>query len=247
MFSLEPDVTRLVEAGLVAANWNKDKYSGMVTDSVVVFVVRDGQPEEHQELGRPDQARRPGHHAEPVHLGRRALERHGRLRRAAQAGKTDEAGRRLPATLFKNVSVQDKSARASLQTFVGGKGDVLLGYENEAIYAQKNGATPVRRPDSTILIENPIAVAEERAEPGRPRRSSTYHAPAGAEDLGRERLPPGGQERPADEAKTSRCRPSSSRSATSSGRLTGLRSKFFDPQNGHRRRKIEQQAQGGGS
>ena len=43
-FSLEPDITSLVQKKLVPKNWNKDKYKGMVTRSVVVFVVRDGNP-----------------------------------------------------------------------------------------------------------------------------------------------------------------------------------------------------------
>src|SRR5689334_12888110 len=42
--SLEPDVTTLVKKGLIPSNWNKNAYHGMVTDSVVVFVVRDGNP-----------------------------------------------------------------------------------------------------------------------------------------------------------------------------------------------------------
>ena len=37
------------------------------------------------------------------------------------------------------MPVQDKSAREALQTFIGGKGDVLLAYENEAITAQQKG------------------------------------------------------------------------------------------------------------
>ena len=117
-----------------------NQYKGMITDSVVVIGDPQGQPEEHQGLGRPDQARRPGHHAQPVHLGRRALEHHGRLRRRAPA----RAPTRPPASttcnaLFKNVPVQDDSARKSLQTFTGGKGDAFLSYENEAIFAQQNG------------------------------------------------------------------------------------------------------------
>jgi ABC-type sulfate transport system substrate-binding protein len=44
--SLEPDMTTLVRGGLVASNWNKDAFKGMVTRSVVVFVVRDGNPKE---------------------------------------------------------------------------------------------------------------------------------------------------------------------------------------------------------
>ena len=44
MFSLYPDMQRLVQPGIIAANWNKDKYHGMVTDSVVVLSVRPGNP-----------------------------------------------------------------------------------------------------------------------------------------------------------------------------------------------------------
>src|SRR6266480_7742141 len=42
--SLEPDVTTLVKKGIVPSNWNRNPHHGMVTDSVVVFVVRDGNP-----------------------------------------------------------------------------------------------------------------------------------------------------------------------------------------------------------
>src|SRR5581483_6637887 len=43
-FSLEPDVTRLVDGGLVDKSWNQNQYKGMVTDSVVVLVTRKGNP-----------------------------------------------------------------------------------------------------------------------------------------------------------------------------------------------------------
>src|SRR5213592_1785022 len=43
-FSLAPDITSLVQKKLVAKNWANDKWHGMVTRSVVVFVVRDGNP-----------------------------------------------------------------------------------------------------------------------------------------------------------------------------------------------------------
>src|SRR6185369_246601 len=43
-FSLAPDVTRLVTAGLVADDWNSDQYKGFVTDSVVVIATRKGNP-----------------------------------------------------------------------------------------------------------------------------------------------------------------------------------------------------------
>ncbi|MDQ6807365.1 MAG: substrate-binding domain-containing protein, partial [Actinomycetota bacterium] len=43
-FSLTPDVTRLVKAGLVASGWDSGPSKGMVTDSVVAFGVRPGNP-----------------------------------------------------------------------------------------------------------------------------------------------------------------------------------------------------------
>src|SRR5438034_4720679 len=43
-FSLEPDITSLLQKKLVPKSWNKDSYKGMVTRSVVVFIVRDGNP-----------------------------------------------------------------------------------------------------------------------------------------------------------------------------------------------------------
>ena len=70
------------------------------------------------------------------------------------------------AELFKNVPVLDKSARESLQTFSSGKGDVLLGYENEAILAQQKGEDiDYVVPDQTILIENPLAATSQSKEP----------------------------------------------------------------------------------
>ena len=47
-FSLEPDVTRLVDAGLVAEDWKDNDTKGIATSSVVVFVVRPGNPENIQ-------------------------------------------------------------------------------------------------------------------------------------------------------------------------------------------------------
>jgi sulfate transport system substrate-binding protein len=65
-----------------------------------------------------------------------------------------------------NTPVQDKSAREALQTFAGGKGDVLLAYENEAITAQ-NAEIELDYviPDETILIQNPVAVTTESEHP----------------------------------------------------------------------------------
>ena len=76
-----------------------------------------------------------------------------------EAGKSEQEAKQYLKDLFDNVPVQDKSAREALQTFIGGKGDVLLAYENEAITAQqKDQPLDYTVPEGTILIQNPIAV-----------------------------------------------------------------------------------------
>ena len=95
--------------------------------------------------------------------------------RSSSRGKSEEEGIEYLRDLFlEHVPVQDKSARESLQTFAAGKGDVLLAYENEAIFAQEAGQ-PIEYvvPDETILIENPVAVTSTSRTPRRRRRSST--------------------------------------------------------------------------
>ena len=160
--SLEPDVTRLVDAGLVDEGWSADEHGGMVTDSIVVFAVRKGNPKsirtwddltkEGVEVITPNPFTSGGAQWN-VMAGYGAQLERGRSRQEAQ-----DYLRRL----FRNVSVQDKSAREALQTFVGGKGDVLIAYENESILAQRKGEElDYVVPDETILIENPIAVVGE--------------------------------------------------------------------------------------
>jgi sulfate transport system substrate-binding protein len=79
-----------------------------------------------------------------------------------EAGKAPQQALDFVKQVLANTAVQDDSARDSLQTFDSGKGDVLVGYENEAIQAKKEGIElEYVTPDSTILIENPIAVTAD--------------------------------------------------------------------------------------
>jgi sulfate/thiosulfate transport system substrate-binding protein len=47
-FSLEPDMQRLVDAGLVSEDWKNTETNGIVTSSVVSLVVREGNPKNIQ-------------------------------------------------------------------------------------------------------------------------------------------------------------------------------------------------------
>ncbi len=139
-FSLEPDMLSLVEAGSVAEDWNSGPTKGIVSSSVVEHRDAPRQPRGHRELRRPAHQGRRDHHAEPGDLGRREVEHHGRLRLADRGREVGAGGaRRRRHGDLEKTSVLDDSARDSLQTFSSGKGDVLIGYENEAIQAQDEG------------------------------------------------------------------------------------------------------------
>jgi len=161
-FSLAPDVTALVKAGLVSKGWNRGPTKGMVTDSVVVFVVRDGNPKHikgwNDLIKRGVQVLTPN----PFTSGGARWNVMAAYGAQRKDGKTDKAARAYVLSLFKNVAVQDKSARDSLQTYLSGKGDVLITYENEAILGQKQGqSVQYVIPRNTILIENPVAIVNK--------------------------------------------------------------------------------------
>ena len=67
-FSTTPDMTRLVDDGIVAKDWDANPAKGMSSDSVVVMVVRKGNPKHITGWERPDQVRHRRDHPEPVDL-----------------------------------------------------------------------------------------------------------------------------------------------------------------------------------
>jgi sulfate transport system substrate-binding protein len=158
-FSLEPDITSLVQKKIVPTNWSKDKFKGMVTRSVVVFVVRDGNP---KKLKTWNDLLKPGVQVitpNPFTSGGARWNVMAAYGGALRSGKTPKQAVDYLGKLWKHVVAQPTSAREGLQTFLAGRGDVFLAYENEALFAQKKGQ-PVQFviPKATILIENPIAV-----------------------------------------------------------------------------------------
>jgi len=174
-FSLEPDMTKLVDDGLVAKDWNANQYKGMVTDSVVVFVTRKGNP---KNIRTWDDLVKPGVEVitpNPFTSGGARWNVMAAYGAQIKQGKSPEQATAYLEQLFRNVPVQDKSAREALQTFVGGKGDVMIAYENEAITAQqKDQQVDYTIPDQTILIENPIAVTTKSKNPEKAKAFVDY-------------------------------------------------------------------------
>ena len=164
--SLAPDIDKLVEPGIVDANWADTPTDGFVTDSVVVFAVRKGNP---KHIKTWDDVVKPGVEVitpNPFTSGGAKWNLMAAYGSQIAQGKSPQQGLDFLHKVLANTAVQDKSARESLQTFGGGKGDVLLSYENEAITAQKAGiALDYVVPDQTILIQNPVAVAKDSKNP----------------------------------------------------------------------------------
>jgi len=160
--SLAPDVDKLVEANKVAKDWDQDKYDGFVTNSVVVLATRKGNP---KNIKTWDDLLKDGVEVitpNPFTSGGAKWNIMAAYGAQLKAGKSEAEAKQYLKDLFGNVPVQDKSAREALQTFVGGKGDVLLAYENEAITAQQKGEdVDYTIPNGTILIQNPIAVTTD--------------------------------------------------------------------------------------
>jgi sulfate/thiosulfate-binding protein len=165
-FSLETDMTKLVKKNLVAADWNANEHKGFVTDSVVSFVVRKGNPKGIKDW--PDLIK-PGIKVltpNPFSSGSARWNILGAYGAQIKAGKSDADATAYLKQLLKNVPVQDASGAKALTDFVGGVGDVLISYENEAIYAQaKKQSVDYVIPTDTLLIENPIAVTSNTGHP----------------------------------------------------------------------------------
>jgi sulfate/thiosulfate-binding protein len=160
--SLAPDITTLVRKGIVDPRWDKNRWRGIVTRSIVVFVVRSGNPKHIRmwsDLLKPGvQVVTPN----PFTSGGARWNVMAAYGGALRTGKSPKQAVSYLTALFKHhVVAQPSSAREALQTFLAGRGDVLLSYENEAILARNKGQSiNWVAPKATILIENPIAVTK---------------------------------------------------------------------------------------
>lgn len=167
-FSVTPDVTRLVDAGLVDESWDDGPNKGIVTDSVVVLAVREGNPKNIQgwdDLARDDIGIVTPN---PGSSGAARWNILGAWLHVIGQGGSQADAEAFLADVLDNVQAFPGSGRDATQAFQSGTGDVLISYENEAILARQNGE-PIEYvvPEDTLLIENPAAVltdADPKAE-----------------------------------------------------------------------------------
>jgi sulfate transport system substrate-binding protein len=163
------DIDAIANAGMLAKNWqtrlpnNSSPYT-----STMVFLVRKGNPKKIKDW---DDLVKPGVSVitpNPKTSGGArwnylaawgfALKKYGNDQARAQ-----DFVRRL----YKNVPVLDTGARGATVTFVErGIGDVLIGWENEALLAVREmgkGQFQIVAPSMSILAEPPVAVVDKVA------------------------------------------------------------------------------------
>ena len=156
-FSVEPDMTRLVDAGLVDAGWKDTETKGLVTTSLVSFVVRKGNP---KDIRTWDDLLRPGVKVVTPNPFTSGAAKWNLLGAFAYGGLDY-----VDKLISDHVEVQPKSGREALQAFTSGTGDVLLSYEYEATTAQKKGEdVEYVIPDETLKIDITIAKTKDAPE-----------------------------------------------------------------------------------
>lgn len=164
-FSVQPDVTRLVDAGLVADDWNSGPNEGFLTDSVVVLVVREGNPKnitDWEDLAREDvEIVTPN----PGSSGAARWNILAAWASVLQKGGTEAEAEQYLEALIGNVAAFPGSGRDATTAFLDGTGDVLISYENEAILGRQQGQSyEYIVPDRSLLIQNPAAVTIDAPE-----------------------------------------------------------------------------------
>ena len=160
--SLEPDVTRLVDEGIVADNWKDTPTKGICTQSIVVMVVKKGNPlhiDSWDDLVKPGVGIVTPNPASSGSAKWNLLAAYGSVK---ADGGSDADAQAYMKKFFGNVAALPDSGRDATTAFTSGTGDVLLSYENEAILARQSGTDfDYVVPDSSILIQNPCATTKD--------------------------------------------------------------------------------------
>lgn len=164
--SLEPDIEALRGAGLITHDWKAGMHGGVVSRSVVVIGVREGNPKnirDWQDLARPSvEVLTPNVRTSGGAMWN-VLAIYGAAIRghAGTPRDNEDAAIGLLASILRNVKIMDRGARDSLLTFERGIGDAIITYENEILVGRSEGKRyDYVAPRSTILIENPVALID---------------------------------------------------------------------------------------
>jgi len=228
-FSLEPDMAKVVKAGLVSSSWDKTPTKGMVTNSVVSFVVRPGNPKHITSWADLVKSGVGVVTPNVFSSGSAKWNLLAAYGAEVKQGKSSSQAQNYLSQLLHHAVAQPSSASAALQTFLSGQGDVLLDYESDALYA-KSKSEPVQivTPPQTIEIQNPIAVTKS-ASPAAKAFLAYLLSPAGQKVWGQQGYRP---VLPSVASKFNFPKPKTLFTIDQLGGWTSVNTKFFDPQTG---------------
>jgi sulfate/thiosulfate-binding protein len=230
-FSLASDMDKLVKAGLVSSTWDAGPTKGFVTDSIVSFVVRPGNPKHITSWSDLVKSGVQVITPNPFSSGSAKWNLMAAYGSQLALGKTKAQATAYLTALLRHAVAQPSSASNALQTFLSGQGDVLLDYEDDALYA-KSKAEPIAvvTPPQTILIQNPIAVTAHATNPTAAKAFIAYLlSPAGQKVWGQQGYRP---VLPAVAATFKFPKPKKLFTIDSLGGWTSVNKTFFTPQTG---------------
>ncbi|MBW4682383.1 MAG: sulfate ABC transporter substrate-binding protein [Microcoleus vaginatus WJT46-NPBG5] len=165
--SLALDTQKIQQAGLIKPGWErKAPRGGIVTRSVVAIVTRPDNPKginSWEDLAQDDLSIIT---ANPKTSGIAIWNFLALWGSVTQKGGDEAQALEFTTNVYKNVPVLANNARqASELFFKQGKGDVLLNYEDEVIYAEQNGhKLPYIVPNVNISIDNPVAIVDKNVD-----------------------------------------------------------------------------------
>lgn len=230
-FSLAPDMQKLVKAGEVSSSWDQGPTKGMVTNSIVSFIVRKGNPKHITSWADLVKSGVKVITPNPFSSGSAKWNLMAAYGAQIAQGKSAAQATAYLGKLLKNTVAQPSSASNALQTFLSGQGDVLLDYEDDALYAQRQGEPiSVVTPPQTILIQNPIAVTAKASNPAAAKAFVSYLlSPAGQKVWGQQGYRP---VLSSVAAQFNFPKPKKLFTIASLGGWTKVNTTFFDPETG---------------
>jgi sulfate transport system substrate-binding protein len=168
IFSIERDVERLAQKGLVTSNWKATPFGGVVNKTPFVILVRKGNPKGIRDFA--DLAK-PGVkviHPDPDGSGGAqwsilAIYGSELKKSQAESGGADTArGLQLLKGVWGRVISTPGSAREARTQFETGYGDALITYELEGLMMKAAGAPfDIVVPRATIFSEHPAVVIDK--------------------------------------------------------------------------------------
>ena len=244
-FSTTPDITRLVKDGLVASDWDANPEKGIATDSVVVLVVRKGNP---KHITGWDDLIKPGVDVitpNPSTSGSARWNILAAYGAQLKEGKTPAQALAYVKTLLtKNVSVQDSSgsaarcrpspaARATSSSRLRERRDLRGEGRRRGPVHHSQADDPDRDADR--------GHEQERAQGAGAGVRQLAVEPRGTDDLGPAGLPPGAGPSVAEAVRSKFPTPAAAVHDHDLGGWTAVKKQFFDPATGSIT-KIEQAA-----